>query len=72
MAALNVVLNADTDVERTSIRTPTKCKRCSSGAEALYHVLSDAMDLRVCEQCAAEARRIGLRVEPITPNEDTA
>ena len=39
-----------------------KCQRCSNG-EAAYRVHTDAIDMKVCAACAAEARRLGIAVE---------
>ncbi len=41
------------------------CERCVSSKPALYIVRSELMHLRVCEQCASEARRLRLAVEPM-------
>jgi len=48
------------------------CERCLSGDEALYHVYSDVIDLRVCKACAEEGRKLGLRIEPIQSNKHAA
>jgi hypothetical protein len=45
--------------------TRMKCQRCLSGEEATYRVYSDALDVAVCAACAAEARKLGLTVEPL-------
>jgi hypothetical protein len=39
-----------------------KCQRCLTG-EAAYRVHTDAIDMKVCATCAAEARRLGIAVE---------
>jgi citrate lyase beta subunit len=46
--------------------TRMKCQRCLSGKEATYRVYSDALDMAVCAACAAEARKLGLTVEPLS------
>jgi len=40
-----------------------QCERCKSGAEAIFHVRSDILDMLVCAACAAEARMMGIPVE---------
>jgi hypothetical protein len=45
--------------------TRMKCQRCLSGEEAKYRVYSDALEMAVCAACAAEARKLGLTVEPL-------
>ena len=45
-----------------------KCQRCSSG-EAAYRVHTDAIDMKVCAACAAEARRLGIAVEVLISDE---
>jgi protein-arginine kinase activator protein McsA len=49
-----------------------KCQRCVRGAEATYRVRSDVIDMKVCEACAAEARRLGLVVEPLDNEKEKA
>jgi hypothetical protein len=41
------------------------CQRCNSmaGEKAVFTVRSDIIDLKVCCQCAEEARNLGLHVE---------
>jgi hypothetical protein len=46
--------------------TRMKCQRCLSGEEATYRVRSDALEMVVCAACAAEARKLGLDVEPLS------
>ena len=46
--------------------TRMKCQRCLSGEEARYRVYSDALEMAVCAACAAEARKLGLTVEPLS------
>lgn len=36
-----------------------KCQRCESGNEAEFRVVSDVLDMKVCADCAGEAREIG-------------
>ena len=40
-----------------------QCERCRSGAEAIFRVRSDILDMLVCAACAAEARMMGIPVE---------
>jgi hypothetical protein len=42
-----------------------KCQRCESGKEAEFRVVSDVMDIKVCADCAGEAREIGMSLEII-------
>ena len=42
---------------------PTPCQRCIEGRRALYRVKTEHMDMLVCEECAAEARKLGLAPE---------
>jgi hypothetical protein len=49
-----------------------KCQRCVGGEEATYRVRSDVIDMKVCAACAAEARRLGLAVEPLGDSEEKA
>jgi hypothetical protein len=37
-----------------------KCQRCGNDKEAEFRVVSDILDMKVCADCAGEARRIGL------------
>lgn len=48
------------------------CERCFNGKEALYYVTSEAMQMRVCAECAEEARRLGLTVKSIHSNRHAA
>jgi hypothetical protein len=43
------------------------CERCDSvrSDEAVFRVRSDVLDLKVCCQCAEEARELMLTVEPL-------
>jgi len=52
-----------------------KCQRCSKDQEAKYRIHSDALDLRVCSSCAAEARSLRLTIELLhrdEPSKDTS
>jgi predicted metal-binding protein len=40
-----------------------KCQRCENDNEAEFRVVSDVMDIKVCADCAGEARRIGMSLE---------
>ena len=42
-----------------------KCQRCESDKEAEFRVNSDVLDIKVCVDCAREARKIGLSLEII-------
>ena len=42
-----------------------KCKRCESDKEAEFRVIFDVLDIKVCVDCAREARKIGLSLEVI-------
>jgi ribosome-binding protein aMBF1 (putative translation factor) len=42
-----------------------KCQRCGKEREAEYQVVSDAMKIAVCAECAKEARRIGMSLEVV-------
>jgi hypothetical protein len=42
-----------------------ECQRCLLGKEAKYRVYTDIIDMKVCETCADEARRLGIAVEPL-------
>jgi hypothetical protein len=39
-----------------------QCERCRSGAEAIFRVRTDILDMVVCAACANEARIIGIPV----------
>jgi len=53
-----------------------KCQRCGNDKEAEFRVVSDILDIKVCVDCAAEARKIGLPLEIVdidkTKNERAA
>jgi hypothetical protein len=36
-----------------------KCQRCGNDKEAEFRVVSDILDMKVCVDCAGEARKIG-------------
>ena len=40
-----------------------KCQRCENDREAEFRVASDILDIKVCADCAGEARRIGMSLE---------
>jgi len=40
-----------------------ECQRCLTGKEAKYRVYTDLIDMKVCEACADEARRLVIAVE---------
>lgn len=40
-----------------------KCQRCENDNEAEFRVVSDILDIKVCADCAREARRIGMSLE---------
>ena len=40
-----------------------KCQRCGNEKEAEFRVVSDILDIKVCADCAGEARKIGLSLE---------
>jgi hypothetical protein len=44
------------------------CERCNSfwGSEAILQIRTDILALKVCVQCAKEARALGLLVEPLS------
>ena len=44
---------------------PMECQRCLLGKEAKYRVYTDLIDMKVCETCADEARRLGIAVEAL-------
>jgi len=46
-----------------------KCERCRDGKEARYRVYSDAMDLKVCSNCAAVAANLRLTIELLPHDE---
>lgn len=46
-----------------------ECQRCLTGKEAKYRVYTDIIDLKVCEACADEARKLGIAVEVLDDGE---
>jgi hypothetical protein len=46
-----------------------KCQRCGNDKEAEFRVVSDILDMKVCADCAAEARKIGLSLEIVEMDE---
>ena len=40
-----------------------KCQRCENDKEAEFRVVSDILDMKVCADCAGEARKIGMSLE---------
>ena len=40
-----------------------KCQRCENDKEAEFRVVSDVLDIKVCADCAGEARRLGMSLE---------
>jgi ribosome-binding protein aMBF1 (putative translation factor) len=42
-----------------------KCQRCGNDKEAEFRVVSDILDIKVCADCAGEARRLGMSVEVV-------
>jgi hypothetical protein len=46
-----------------------KCQRCGNDKEAEFRVVSDILDIKVCADCATQARRIGLSLEIVAIDE---
>ena len=42
-----------------------KCERCSTDEDATYRVYTDAMEMKVCAACAAEAQKLGIASEAL-------
>lgn len=62
--------NKATPHRRTAFKEiPMECQRCLLGKEAKYRVYSDLIDMKVCETCADEARRLGIAVEVLDDGE---
>src|SRR4029453_7045133 len=62
--------NEATPHRRTAFKEfPMECQRCLLGKEAKYRVYTDLIDMKVCETCAAEARRRGTAVDPLDDGE---
>jgi len=40
-----------------------KCQRCGNDKEAEFRVVSDVLDIKVCADCAGEARKLGMSLE---------
>jgi hypothetical protein len=53
-----------------------KCQRCENDKEAEFRVVSDVMDIKVCADCAGDARKLGTSLEVVeidkTKNERAA
>jgi hypothetical protein len=49
-----------------------ECQRCLTGKEAKYRVYTDIIDMKVCEVCADEARKLGIAVEVLDDGEEKA
>lgn len=47
-----------------------ECQRCLTGKEAKYRVHTDIIDMKVCEVCADEARKLGIAVEVLDDGEE--
>ena len=53
-------------------RSEMKCQRClRDGAQAVYRVFTEMIDIKVCAACADEARKLGINVEPLDSGEST-
>jgi hypothetical protein len=50
-------------------RSAMECQRCLTGKEAKYRVYTDIIDMKVCEVCADEARKLGIAVEVLDDSE---
>ena len=46
-----------------------KCQRCGNDKEAEFRVVSDILDIKVCADCAGQARKIGLSLEIVAMDE---
>ena len=46
-----------------------KCQRCGNNREAEFRVVSDILDIKVCADCATQARTIGLSLEIVAIDE---
>jgi hypothetical protein len=42
-----------------------QCERCGSGAEAIFRVRTDILDMLVCSGCGKEALTIGIPLEAV-------
>jgi hypothetical protein len=47
-----------------------ECQRCLLGKEAKYRVYTDIIDMKICEVCADEARKLGIAVEVLDDGEE--
>jgi hypothetical protein len=72
MAIIKESVNAVTYFKKRLTHSTIRCARCISGKQAIYIVRSEIIHLRVCEECAEEARRLGLIVEPLNSNKHAA
>jgi hypothetical protein len=51
-------------------KSEMKCQRClRDGAQAIYRVFTEMINLKVCAACAEEARQLGINVEPLDSGE---
>jgi ribosome-binding protein aMBF1 (putative translation factor) len=46
-----------------------KCERCGNDKEAEFRVVSDILNIKVCADCAGQARKIGLSLEIVAMDE---
>jgi len=46
-----------------------ECQRCFTGKEARYRVYTDIIDMKVCEVCADDARKLGIAAELLDDSE---
>jgi hypothetical protein len=44
-----------------------KCQLCLKGEKATYRAYTDAMEMKVCSPCAAEAPSLRIAVETLAP-----
>ena len=40
-----------------------KCERCLRKRDATYRAYTDVLNLKVCADCAAEAKQLGIAIE---------
>ena len=59
------IANTVTQLKERLTHPTISCERCISGRLALYIVRSEVMHLRVCEECAVEAQKLDLTVDPM-------
>jgi hypothetical protein len=50
-------------------RAAMECQRCLTGKEAKYRIYTDIIDMKVCEVCTDEARKLGIVVEVLDDSE---